>query len=71
MTKKEKKRTYVKPQIQVVEWNFNEEVCNNISNVSGCVQVDDSTGSDSRADYVPTHKKGYLDNEWLGSWGKR
>ena len=71
MTKKKLKRTYVKPQIQVVEWNFNEEVCSGVANVSGCVQVDDSTSTDSRADFVPTHKDGYLDDKWLGSWGSR
>ena len=59
MTKKEKKGTYVKPQIQVVEWNFNEEVCQRVYESSPCVKVELPDGA-GKVDH--TYRGG--DIEW-------
>lgn len=61
MAKKEQKRTYVKPQIQVVEWNFNEEVCQRVYESSPCVKVKLPDGQ-GRVDHT-FHDKDY-NIEW-------
>ena len=49
MVEKNQKRTYVKPQLQVVEWNFNEEVCaDNFSKCTNCFDVEDSGSKQMR-----------------------
>ena len=67
MAKKEKKRTYVKPQIQVVEWYFNEEVCaNNFNNASGCPVVGGDEGGTTHIDHRESFTQGSI--EWNKPW---
>lgn len=43
MNKKTTKNPYCKPAIRVVEWDFNESICNSVvtnSFVSSCIQID-------------------------------
>ena len=66
MAKKEQKRTYVKPQIQVVEWNFNEEVCaDNFNNASGCPSIEGEE-SNTHVSHRQTYSQGSID--WNKPW---
>lgn len=43
MNKKTTKTPYCKPSIRIVEWDFNESICNNVvtnSFVGSCIQID-------------------------------
>lgn len=35
----EKKKKYVKPEMRVAEWDFNEAVCNDVMVMSRCINV--------------------------------
>ena len=37
----EGKRKYVKPEIRVAEWDFNESVCQTVYTCSNCIRVND------------------------------
>ena len=52
----ERKREYVKPEIRVAEWDFNEAVCDNVMVMSKCIDVTVPDGGgvtaiDKRPDY--------------------
>ena len=37
----ERKRKYIKPEMRVAEWDFNEAVCQTVYICSNCIRVND------------------------------
>ena len=58
----ERKRKYIKPEMRVAEWDFNEAVCDTILyNTSGCSNlIINGTGGASAMENRPQYTGGHL-----------
>lgn len=45
------KKKYVKPTMKLVEWNFQNSICNNMYVNSTCIHVINNDGSGTRIDH--------------------
>lgn len=57
---KKEKRKYTKPEVMVVQWDFNEAVCDTIYKATYCIRVSDESGASTRNDVRATYKKGSI-----------
>lgn len=44
------KKKYVKPTMKLVEWNFQNPICNTVCQHSPCIIIDDNDGGHTRRD---------------------
>ena len=59
------KRKYVKPKLVVVEWDFNEAVCNKVYEQSPCIHVIGDEGGATHIDHRGTWKDNEITwNDW-------
>lgn len=57
------RKEYVKPSMRLVDWNFQNPVCDTVYQNSPCIVVGDNTGGNTRHDHIHS----YTDGE-LGDW---
>lgn len=48
------KKTYVKPTMKLVEWNFQRPICDSVYVNSACIHVINSDGNGTRIDHNET-----------------
>lgn len=59
------RKKYVKPTLNLVEWKFQDPICNNMYVNSACIHVINNDGSGTRIDHVQSWENipgGW--NEW-------
>ena len=65
----ERKRKYIKPEMRVAEWDFNESVCA-LYNNTPCVRVVGDEDSNTRIDHVQSQTN--IDwSDWNGTSNNR
>lgn len=59
------KKTYVKPTMKLVEWNFQNPICNNMYVNSACIHIKNEDGRGIRIDHRVTRDNGEIIwNDW-------
>lgn len=56
------KKKYVKPTMKLVEWNFQNSICNTVYQQSPCIIIDQNE-SQTRVDHIHS-----FTNDALGDW---
>lgn len=70
-TEKKEKRKYTKPMVRVVQWDFNEAVCDTIYKCTYCIRIDGPEGSSTRVDARHTFNEGSISwTDWDGNGSK-
>ncbi len=57
------KKKYVKPTMKLVEWNFQNPICNTVCQHSPCIVIDDEQAGTTRIDHIH-----HFTNDELGEW---
>ena len=59
------RKKYVKPTLNLVEWKFQDPICNTVYQTSPCIIIDDEAAGNTRIDHIHSYS-----SDELGSWAQ-